>query len=597
MNDIKSYKKTINVIIKNSLAKKDTLSIIKAYKYLAEDYADKFIADSAYMYNYKVEKLYRVLGDNMKISETLLNKAIIQHNESDFLGCEKSVLESLKFLKKTNNNEMLYQAYNLLGIIYAELNEYSLSHTNYTLALNILDKLNISPENHLRATTLNNIGILYRKNNDNIDAIKYFQMGLAEKNLYEEKPIIFAMLTDNLTFTKFKIGDYKNAKENLFLSLKIREDNKIIPGIITNKIHLSEYYSFLKDTLKARQFAKEAYQTAKINKEKRDLLLALQQLSKVNSSKALEYSTEYYKVNDSLELNARKLINKFARIEFETDEIIIQKNQLVEQRKTIIYISLGIILLGVFIFIIRLQATKNRELKFVQEQQKANEEIYQLMLNQQNKIEEVRQLEKKRIAQELHDGVLGKLFGTRMNLGILNNKDGEMAKSERIVFIDELQNLEQEIREISHDLNSEKTAVFNNFVVMVGNFIASQRTVCKATIAFSADEAIEWNTVDNMAKINFYRIMQEAFQNINKHANAQNVTVAFVKTTTQIKLDIQDDGVGFNYAKKKKGIGLLNMNSRITDSGGNMQVVTAPGEGTLLQFDIPLHDNVIVENQ
>jgi len=168
------------------------------------------------------------------------------------------------------------------------------------------------------------------------------------------------------------------------------------------------------------------------------------------------------------------------------------------------------------------------------------------------------------------------------------NKNDEKAVASRVVFIDELKTLEQEIREISHDLNSEKTAVFNNFVVMVTHFFETQKTVCTAVITFAMDPKIEWNWVDNMAKINFYRILQEAFQNINKHANAQNVSATFTKVNDLIQLEIKDDGIGFNYARKKKGIGLQNMNSRINNSGGNMQIETEIGSGTLLKFELPL---------
>ncbi|MGK4566676.1 tetratricopeptide repeat-containing sensor histidine kinase [Flavobacterium sp. 3HN19-14] len=596
-NKLAEYKKTTELIVKKADQVNDKVSQAKAYSYLTDYYIQIDNPDSAYYNNYKAESLYKKLSDKPNIIKTLLNKAIFQHNHSDYLGCEKTVFEMLHFLKFSNNDEMKYEANNLLGIVYGELSEYNLSIKYYNLALEIANHKNMPREYQLKASLFNNIGMLYVNQKKYEKANSQFELALEQSNLFNDRPNIYAMALDNLAYSRFKKGDFRNIEDDLFKSLRIRDSLNINQGIIINKLHLSEYYAELKDSVRAFKFAKETFDFANHLGEKRELLNILKQLSKVNPRKSFVYSTEFYRINDSLELKERQIRNKFARIEFETDEIITQKNQLVEQRKTIIYISLAIILLGVLIFIIRMQASKNRELRFVQEQQKANEEIYQLMLNQQNKIEEVRQLEKKRIAQELHDGVLGKLFGTRMNLGVLNNKDGEKAKSERVIYIDELQTLEQEIREISHDLNSEKMAVFNNFLLMVGNFIETQRKVCKAAITFSADETIEWNNVENMAKINFYRILQEAFQNINKHANAENVIVSFTINDNLLTLDIQDDGVGFNYAKKKKGIGLLNMKARITDSKGNMQIITAPGEGTLLKFDIPLYHTELVDVQ
>src|SRR5690606_7976053 len=119
-----------------------------------------------------------------------------------------------------------------------------------------------------------------------------------------------------------------------------------------------------------------------------------------------------------------------------------EKLKLIEQRKTLIYIALAALLVAALIFIIRIQSAKNRELRLVQEQQKANEEIFHLMISQQDKVEEERQKEKKRIAQELHDGVLGKLFGTRMNLGILNDsRNDNTTVAHRGAFIEDLKTI------------------------------------------------------------------------------------------------------------------------------------------------------------
>jgi len=90
-----------------------------------------------------------------------------------------------------------------------------------------------------------------------------------------------------------------------------------------------------------------------------------------------------------------------------------------------------------------------------------------------------------------------------------------------------------------------------------------------------------------MLKINFYRILQECFQNINKHANATQVFIKFEKSKTSIILNVQDNGTGFDFLKKKKGIGLSNMIERTKDSNGIMNVDSNPGKGTELNFEMP----------
>lgn len=582
------YKKTSLLLIENSLKAKDTASLIKAYSYMSDYYVSKNMSDSIYIYNYELQKLYTILKDDVNVAKCLLNKAILQHNESDFLGCERTVFTMLKKLRRANNYEMRYEAYNFLGIIYAELAEYKLSKEYYDKAIEIANMEEIQSAYQLKAATLNNLGILYTKQNKDKEALQFFNNAIVQESLFKDRPNIYAMVKDNIGYSKFKLKDYSQLPDLFFEALKIRDSLNIVPGIIINNIHLSEYYASKKDTSKAIEYANRAYAVANDNNEVRDLLPALKQLSNVKPKKALQYSSEYYKIDDSLKLAERRIKNKFSRIEYETEELVLQKDKLVEQRKTLIYIGLGIILLGIFIYVISSQAARNRELQLLQEQQQANEEIYQLMLHQQNRIEEVRQLEKKRIAQDLHDGILGKLFGTRLNLGFLNRNSDEAAIESRNIYIEELKTIEQEIREISHDLNSEKTAIFNNFVLMVSNFIENQRTVCKAEIHFTMDPLIDWNGIDNMAKINFYRILQEAFQNINKYAGAKNVFVTFAQNNSNIELKIEDDGIGFKYLKKKKGIGLSNMQTRINSSGGTMKVASEIGKGALLTFELPV---------
>ena len=88
-------------------------------------------------------------------------------------------------------------------------------------------------------------------------------------------------------------------------------------------------------------------------------------------------------------------------------------------------------------------------------QQKANEDIYNLMLGQQDKVDEARAKEKIRVSKELHDGVLGRLFGTRLSLDSINFKDGKEAMMTRANYIGQLKTIEEDIRKISHELNTD----------------------------------------------------------------------------------------------------------------------------------------------
>ncbi len=588
MNAIDKYKEITEIIILNSQQSKDSVSLAKAFSYLGDYYGSRFDSEKAYLNYFKAERLYIKLDNKLKIAKTLLNKSVLQFNEKDFIGSEKSAIDALKILKKTNSDELTYEANNLLGVINQELEEFEKAILYHNVALNLLKKGNIPPEYHSKATSLNNMGAVYQRKKNYKVALNYYRQGLESKNILNDKPILYAALMDNLAYCQMQLRNFNSLPELFFKTLRLRDSLKIYPGIISSNLNLSEFYQYKKDLNRATSYANEAYTISKQKHLARESLLSLKQLSKVDPKNSSFYSENYIRINDSLQLSERKIRNKLARIEFETDDLIEQKDKLVEQRQSLIYFGFALLVAGIFIYVIRTQAAKNRELLLIQNQQAANEEIYQLMLTQQEKVEEVRQLEKVKIGQELHDSVLGKLFGTRLNLGVLNASQNADDIEKRNTFIEDLKVIEQEIREISHDLNSEKKSILNNFVLMVSNFIDNQKKTYGSTfIHFEQDPNIDWNTVDNLTKINFYRVLQESLTNINKYAEATRVSVRFQLKNEILELKIQDNGKGFDVKKKKKGIGLQNMMSRMTALSGTLQIDSKKGSGTTLRFKVP----------
>ena len=173
-------------------------------------------------------------------------------------------------------------------------------------------------------------------------------------------------------------------------------------------------------------------------------------LSELNSGEeGKHYLNEHIKLSDSLLFKERSARNKFARIAFETDEIERENERITRERMWLMILSGGLILTGFLLYIIIAQRSRNKALKFKQSQQEANEEIYNLMLSQQDKVDEARANEKKRISQELHDGILGRLFGTRLSLDSLNFSEGKEAINKRSNYISDLKTIEDVITSYS----------------------------------------------------------------------------------------------------------------------------------------------------
>jgi signal transduction histidine kinase len=95
------------------------------------------------------------------------------------------------------------------------------------------------------------------------------------------------------------------------------------------------------------------------------------------------------------------------------------------------------------------------------------------MISQQTTMDTIRVKEKKRVAQELHDGVL-RMFGVRWTYKWISGWDGCQSKKWLLI---RLKNIEQDIREISHDLNREKSELINNFVAIVDNLWRAEEDV------------------------------------------------------------------------------------------------------------------------
>lgn len=592
MNDFKSYHAISQLVLDRSISSKDSASIAKAYIYLGDYYGSKVISDSAFRNYFLAQKIYLQINDQYNLAKTLLSKASLQYNESDFFESEISVFKALSILKNQKNvNDQLYECYNLLGILYNEREEYEKALEYQNKALNTLNDKSIPADLQLKATSLNNIGFVYMRMKNYKQAIIYFEKGLKEKNLFEEKTILYAMLLDNLAYSKLKSKRLDGLPDQFYRSLKIRDSLGLKMAKISNQIHLSEYYAFKRDTFKAIQFSKKALLLSRSSDKLANTLLALKQIAVVDPQNASKYSKEYIRLNDKMLKAERNMGEKFSRIEYETNEIKDQNSNLQEKNKTLVYVFSICTLLGLFFYVYKTQQAKNRELIFKQQQQIANEDIYNMMISQQNEIELTRIKEKKKVAQELHDGVLGRMFGIRISLDSLDKVDEVEAASKRKKYLAELKNIEQDIREISHDLNREKSELINNFVAILNKLFEDQRNTYSSKLITSFDPNIKWELISNIVKINLYRIIQEGLQNCNKYAKADIIKVEFEIENNNLILTIADDGVGFNTKKTKNGIGLHNIEYRATECKGTVNIKSAKSEGTVLIVKIPIDPN------
>jgi signal transduction histidine kinase len=89
-------------------------------------------------------------------------------------------------------------------------------------------------------------------------------------------------------------------------------------------------------------------------------------------------------------------------------------------------------------------------------------------------------------------------------------------------------------------------------------------------------------------KLAIYRIAQEQCTNIVKYSKAGKVNIVISNDEKSFKMTIADNGIGMEEGKKTIGIGLRNINSRLSVFNGRSRIITAPNQGFILEIEIPL---------
>lgn len=564
----------------------DSTKIAESYWDLASFWYTRNVIDSAY-YNYnKAYNIYSLAGDKFQASRMMLSMAKMQTNIKDYLGSEISTINSLKTLIPLKKFAQIYSAYNNLGIIYNELGMFEKSLSFHTKALNVEEKLN---DELLKASSYNNIGVVYQNSSQYNLSIDFFKKALHVDSLYYKNTGLYAMLVDNLAYSRLKLKDTTGIFGDFQRAMIIRDSINNPSGLIINKLHLVDYFLFKNDKLQAFQQVLEAKSMAEKYNSYGDLQQSLLLLTKIDSTNANQYYSKYISLNDSLQNEERLIRNKFARIRFETDQYISENKYLSKKNQNILFLLGFVVFLFIITFLIRNQKIKYDKLKSLNQQQLANEEIYNLLLDSQNKLDEGREKEKSRISKELHDGILSKFFGVRLNLEILNDGIDIDSIRERKKYIHELKQLEKEIRSVSHQLNYDMFSLDNNFLKILKELFDTQCRIGSIQYRLNIDENISWDEISNKIKINIYRTLQEGLHNICKYSKANFVQLLLQERKDFLEVILNDNGVGFDIKSKMNtnGIGLSNIKSRIENLKGKL-IITSNNSGTTISMKIPI---------
>ena len=190
--------------------------------------------------------------------------------------------------------------------------------------------------------------------------------------------------------------------------------------------------------------------------------------------------------------------------------------------------------------------------------------------------------ERKRVAQELHDSIGGNLAGIKLQVsGLAESSDKWKSISGQL---DETYQL---VRDISHALIPEKFKQ-NGFNELIEEYIKSISKTVALEIEFHPHPEREINTIDEKIQVELYKIIQELMTNTLKHAQAKKVDIHLSLIHEELSLLFEDDGIGFSLETDPKGIGLNNIQERVSGLGGNLHIDSVFKRGTVIAIDIPI---------
>ncbi len=568
----------------------DSITQAEAHWDLGTFFREKAIVDSSYHNFREAHLLYDAMGDDVMSGRMLYNMANAQRGVKDYTGAEINAFKAIELLKPLDEHRRLFQNYNLLGSISKELQEYDRSLQYFNMAKGFLNEVKNDDFRIEQFSALqNNIGNVYKDQGDYSNAATYYLNALITNDSLEHKaPKKYAQYLTNLSISRLKTGDTLNLKRDLKIAKHMFKDQGDIGGLSFAHYAFAEYFISQKDTNQALHSAQLAKQLAEESTNNKRLLASLDLLIRIDPNNSMAFTQQYINLNNDLIQEERKARDKFTRISFETAEVSAENQILTRKKQIWTGIAFGVFILGLAVYIIINQRVKNQALRFQQQQQASNQEIFDLMLSQKQEIEETKKKEQKRISEELHDGVLGKMLGARMVLTGLNKRTNEEAVEERAIAISALKDVEGEVRAISHELSHAAYQNINNFITSIKDLLQSVGTANNIEHTLEYDESFDWDTMKGEIKINLYRIVQETLQNAVKHAECKKILVNFVKGENLLNVTIADDGKGFKTKSGKKGIGMRNIESRMGKLNGTWDIESVVDEGTTITFNIPL---------
>jgi PAS domain S-box-containing protein len=196
---------------------------------------------------------------------------------------------------------------------------------------------------------------------------------------------------------------------------------------------------------------------------------------------------------------------------------------------------------------------------------------------------EAQEVERRRIARELHDDVNQSLALLAVEMDLLAGSPAGTADRVRALS-DRVKELSSSVHDLSHQLHPAKLEQLG--------LVAAVSGLCKE-LGQSHDLDVKFThypepgAIPPDAALCLYRIVQEALRNVVKHSGSRHTAVELWGTADAVALSITDDGIGFDPGASNGGLGLVSMRERLHLIGGEIVIRSRPSGGTRIDVRVP----------
>jgi len=226
----------------------------------------------------------------------------------------------------------------------------------------------------------------------------------------------------------------------------------------------------------------------------------------------------------------------------------------------------------------------------ISEFRKIESQLVDQRLKQQKGIAEAiihsQEEERRRIGNELHDNVNQILSTAQLYISMLDNSLENFAEI-RAKSLETIKLGIEEIRKLSRQMVAPSLRE-GGLVASINQIVDELQYINPFHITFTHSKTCAIEALNKNKKMTLFRIVQEQIKNTVKYSKAKKVEINLCCTHDQIRLFIEDDGVGFDSKNTRRGLGLSNIYERTRLYNGKITLDTAVGKGCSLTVTIPL---------